>query len=47
MKKIIKQIKFIPVAFLLLVSCEKLELAPENQLPIQIIGPVLVKRKLF
>jgi len=31
MKKIIKQIKFIPVAFLLLVSCEKLELAPENQ----------------
>lgn len=31
MKKILKQIKFIPVAVLLLVSCEKLELAPENQ----------------
>jgi hypothetical protein len=31
MKKILKQIKFIPLALLLLVSCEKLELAPENQ----------------
>jgi len=30
MKNIFKQIKFIPVALLLLVSCEDLDLAPEN-----------------
>jgi starch-binding outer membrane protein, SusD/RagB family len=31
MKNILKQIKFIPVALLLLVSCEDLDLVPENQ----------------
>jgi TonB-linked SusC/RagA family outer membrane protein len=31
MKNILKQIKFIPVVLLLLVSCEDLDLAPENQ----------------
>ena len=31
MKNILKKIKFIPVVLLLLVSCEDLELAPENQ----------------
>lgn len=31
MKNILKQIKFIPVVLLLLVSCEDLDLSPENQ----------------
>src|SRR6187431_3186485 len=30
MKNILKQIKFIPIVLLLLVSCDNLDLAPEN-----------------